>query len=162
MKKALALSLGLTLVLTIACTRQTKEKPTSYSPTDKSLFDTIAKKDSLLFTAFNSRNFEAFKSYFSDELVIYQDNIGVRDYAQSMAAFKGLFEGDYVLTRELIKETLEVYPIKDFGAIEAGSHKFCHFENGKLDCGTFKFVHIWNLQNGQWKIVKIITYDHKG
>ena len=77
-----------------------------------------------------------------------------------MEAFRGLFEGNYVLKRTLINETLEVYPIKDFGAIETGQHTFCHDENGKTDCGTFKFVHIWKNENGVWKITRIITYDH--
>ena len=26
--------------------------------------------------------------------------------------------------------SLGVYPIKDFGAIEVGTHRFCHKENG--------------------------------
>jgi hypothetical protein len=78
-----------------------------------------------------------------------------------MEAFRGIFSGDYILTRHLVKGSLEVYPIKNYGAIETGSHTFCHSENGKSDCGTFKFVHIWELQNGRWKITRIITYDHK-
>jgi hypothetical protein len=134
---------------------------TIYIPADKALYNTIASQDSILFAAFNSRNLEILKSFFADELEVYQDNIGVRNYEQSIEAFRGLFSRDYVLTRHLIKENLEVYPIKDYGAIETGSHTFCHTENGKLECGTFKFVHIWELQNGKWKIIRIITYDHK-
>ena len=30
-----------------------------------------------------------------------------------------------------MKGTLEVHPIKDFGAIEIGTHQFRHIENGK-------------------------------
>lgn len=124
------------------------------------LYLTVFRLDSLLFDAFNSRDFEKFQSFFSTELEIYQDNTGFRNFQQSMEAFRGLFEGNYVLTRTLIKETLEVFPIKDFGAIETGKHTFCHDENGKTDCGTFKFVHIWKNENGSWKITRIITYDH--
>jgi hypothetical protein len=134
---------------------------TTYMPADKLLYKTIAVQDSILFEAFNSRNLERLKTFFADNLEVYQDNIGVRSYEQSMEAFRGLFTQDYVLTRTLVKESLEVYPIKDYGAIETGSHTFCHAENGKSECGTFKFVHIWEHKNGQWKITKIITYDHK-
>jgi hypothetical protein len=134
---------------------------TTYIPADKPLYNTIAFQDSILFTAFNNRNLEILKTFFADNLEIYQDNIGVRNYDQSINAFRGLFSQDYVLTRHLVKESLEVYPIKDYGAIETGSHTFCHTENGKPECGTFKFVHIWERQNGQWKITRIITYDHK-
>lgn len=132
----------------------------TYIPVNKSLYNTIASQDSILFEAFNNRNLEVLKTFFADDLEIFQDNIGVRNYDQSMEAFRGLFSQDYILTRQLVKESLEVYPIKDYGAIETGSHTFCHTENGKLECGTFKFVHIWELQNGQWKITRIITYDH--
>lgn len=134
---------------------------TTYIPVDKPLYNTLLSQDSILFAAFNNRNLEILKTFFSDKLEIYQDNIGVRNYEQSIDAFRGLFSQDYVLTRHLVKESLEVYPIKDYGAIETGSHTFCHTENGKLECGTFKFVHIWEHQNGQWKITRIITYDHK-
>jgi hypothetical protein len=129
-------------------------------PKDSTLYSTVYRQDSLLFAAFNSGNFELFKRFFSGELQIYQDNIGVRNYDESVAAFEGLFTGNYKLTRTLLKETLEVYPIKNFGAIETGQHTFCHPENGKPDCGTYKFVHIWTNQKGTWKIVKIITYNH--
>jgi hypothetical protein len=124
------------------------------------LYTTMFLQDSLLFNAFNSGDFERFKKFFSDNLEIYQDNIGVRNNSESMEAFQGLFQGNYKLTRELVEGTLEVYPIKDFGAIETGQHTFCHTELEKLICGTFKFLHIWENQNGTWKITRIITYNH--
>ena len=132
-----------------------------YSPADKSLYDTIIKQDSILFVAFNSRNITALKSYFTDKLEVYQDNTGLRNYDETVQAFTGLFKMDYVLTRKPIIESIEVYPIKNYGAIETGQHTFCHIENGKLECATFKFVHIWENKDGQWKVAKIITYDHK-
>lgn len=132
-----------------------------YIPIDNVLYATIIFQDSILFDAFNSRNLDKLKSCFTDNLEVYQDNTGVRDYDQTIASFKELFQKDYVLTRKLLKESAEVYPIKGFGAIETGRHTFCHTENGKLECATFKFVQIWEIKNGQWKIAKIITYDHK-
>lgn len=133
----------------------------SFNAPDRQLYDAIAFQDSVLFSAFNSRNLDRLKSFFAENLEVYQDNIGVRSYSETVEAFKGLFEADYVLNRQLVIGSLEVYPIKDFGAIETGRHTFCHVENGEQICGTFKFVHIWVMQNGQWKITRIITYDHK-
>ncbi len=162
--KTLLLPLCLTTFFFFACSETKsiqREKTTVYTPADKALYDSIAHQDSLLFTAFNTRNLESLKQFFSSNLEVYQDNIGVRNYEQTIAAFKGLFQNDYVLTRTLVNGSLEVYPIKGYGAIETGRHTFCHTENGKLDCGTFKFVHIWEKQNGSWKITKIVTYDHK-
>jgi len=132
-----------------------------YIPADKSLYETILKQDSMLFEAFNTRNLTALKSYFTNNLEVYQDNTGFRNYDETVQAFAGLFKMDYVLTRRPIIESIEVYPIKDYGAIETGQHTFCHTENEKLECATYKFVHIWENKDGKWKIAKIITYGHK-
>lgn len=133
----------------------------SYVPADQLLYNTIIKQDSILFAAFNERDIITLKSYFTDNLEVYQDNTGVRNYDEAIQAFTGLFKMDYVLTRKPILESIEIYPIKDYGAIETGMHRFCHTENGKLECAIFKFLHIWENKNGRWKIAKIITYDHK-
>lgn len=139
---------------------QANHKKQSYVPVDKGLYENILSQDSALFVAFNTRNLDRLRLYFTENLEIYQDNVGIRNYEQTIESFKGLFEKDYVLTRKLIKESVEIYPIKGYGAIQTGQHTFCHTENGKLECATFKFVHIWEYKNEQWKIAKIITYDH--
>lgn len=141
--------------------RKNAEEASTYLPVDKALFDTIIRQDSLLFAAFNSRDIEGLKSFFSPDIEVFQDNIGVRTYEETVNAFRDLFTKDYVLKRELVKNSLEVYPIKGYGAIETGLHTFCHKENNKVECATFKFVHIWKNDNGNWKITKLITYDHK-
>ncbi|HEX5791791.1 MAG TPA: hypothetical protein VFY01_00850, partial [Rheinheimera sp.] len=64
------------------------------------------------------------------------------------------------LTRELVAGSTEVYPIKDFGAIQTGQHRFCHTENAKPDCNVFKFLHIWKQQNARWTVVRVVSYDH--
>lgn len=64
------------------------------------------------------------------------------------------------MTRTLVEGSLEVYPVKDYGAIQIGSHTFCHMENGQEDCGTFKFVHLWRKENDSWKLTRVISYGH--
>ncbi len=64
---------------------------------------------------------------------------------------------DYVLTRKLLSETLEVYPIKVYGAIETGQHTFSHMENGQLQVGTYKFIQIWQNKDGVWRVTREIT-----
>jgi len=124
------------------------------------LFNEIAHQDSLQFGAFNSRNLDQLMNYFDTSLELYQDNTGVRNYEQTKAAFGGLFKMDYVLTRKLIPGTMEVYPIKDFGAIETGQHTFSHTEGGKLQVGTYKFMQIWQKKDGVWRVTREITYGH--
>jgi ketosteroid isomerase-like protein len=127
---------------------------------DPVLYATIRQQDSLLFAAFNGRNIKELSKFFSTELELYQDNTGVRNYQETMAAFADLFTKEYVLTRELVPGSLEVYPIKGFGAIETGSHRFSHIENGKPESAVFKFTHVWEKTAEGWKIKRLITYDH--
>ena len=88
--------------------------------TSGSLFNEIARLDSLQFAAFNARQLDQLMNYFDPSLELYQDNTGVRNFDETKQAFGGVFKMGYVLTRKLIAGTMEVYPIKDYGAIETG------------------------------------------
>lgn len=124
------------------------------------LYNEIERMDGVLFDAFNTQNLNKLKTLFTEDLEFYQDNEGLALYQQTMKDFKSMFEQNNKLRRELVKGSLEVYPIKNYGAIEIGLHKFCHIENGKDECGTFKFVHVWQNKGGKWKISRVISYNH--
>ncbi len=124
------------------------------------LFNEIAHMDSVLFDAFNTQNMEKFKPLFTQDLEWYQDNGGLIPYKTVFENFGNTFKKDFKLTRELVKGTLEVHPIKDYGAIEMGTHQFHHIENGKEETGTFKFVMIWRKTGDLWQISRVISYDH--
>ena len=125
-----------------------------------SLYNEIAHMDSVLFDAFNNRDIERFKTLFTTDLEFYHDKGGLTDYNYSIESLKNTAAQNNGLRRELVKGSLEVYPIKDYGAIQIGTHTFCHPENGKMDCGSFKFVHVWKKINNEWKITRVISYDH--
>lgn len=130
------------------------------SPENKKLYAEILHMDSVLFNAFNIRDLNTMKNVFGTNLELYQDNDGVKDYTQTMKDFGSMFARDYVLTRTLVPGSMEVYPIKNFGAIQTGSHEFSHVENGKPEKGIFKFVHIWKKDGAEWKLTRVITFDH--
>ena len=132
----------------------------SHAQTSGPLFDEIAKLDSAQFAAFNNRNLDQLMSYFDHSLEFYQDNIGVRNWDQVHQAFDGVFKMSYVLTRKLVPGSMEVYPIKDFGAIETAKHTFSHIENGQLQVGTFTYMQIWQNKDGVWKVIREISYGH--
>jgi ketosteroid isomerase-like protein len=125
-----------------------------------SLQNEIAAADSALFAAFNARDLNRFRGFFARDLEFYQDNKGVENYVQTMKDFAQMFGQPTQIRRDLVPGTFEVYPIKKYGAIEAGSHRFCHIENGKDDCGTFKFIHIWRSTKAGWKITRVVSYAH--
>lgn len=125
-----------------------------------SLYEEIAHMDSILFNAFNNRDMETFKKCFTEDLEFYHDKGGLTDYAYTINSFKNTIARNDGLKRELIKGSMEVYPIPAYGAMQIAAHSFCHWENGKQDCGTFKFVHVWKKINGEWKISRVVSYDH--
>lgn len=146
----------------VACssTKNTTVSPLP-APAGDELYRTIAHMDSVLFNAFNSRDVEQLKKMFTEDLEFYHDKDGLTGYDHTIKSFKGLAgKKDNDLKRELVAGSLEVYPVKDLGAMQIGVHRFCHTENGKPDCGSFKFVHIWKKVNGEWKISRVVSYGH--
>lgn len=127
---------------------------------DKKLFAQIAHMDSVLFNAFNSRDTTTFKKLFTEDLEFYHDKGGLTGYAETIGFMRSTANNNNGLRRDLVPGTLEVYLIPNYGAMEIGSHIFCHQENGKQDCGTFKFVHIWKQVGNEWKISRVVSYDH--
>ena len=130
------------------------------SATSGELYQTIASRDSGLFQAFNAHDIERLKTFFTKDLEFYHDKSGLTSYDQTNENFKKMFDQNNGIKRELIPNSLEVYPIKDYGVIEIGEHQFCHIENGKNDCGTFPFIIVWQNQGGDWKVSRVISYNH--
>ena len=157
MKNLILLLLSCLIYSSVSAQSQTEKK---VAITEKELFSKVANLDSSLFAAYNTKNLDLMKTYFTLDLEWYQDNGGLLDYEKVFSNFLSIFNRDYNLTRNLIKESLEVHPIEGYGAIEIGKHQFKHIENGKLEIGTFKFLMIWKNDNGNWKIARVISYDH--
>jgi len=124
------------------------------------LYKEIEHMDSVLFNAFNDRDTVQFKKMFTPDLEFYHDQGGLTGYDQTIGFMRSTANSNNGLRRELVKGSLEVYPIPGYGAMEIGSHRFCHMENGKQDCGVFKFVHIWQKKNGEWRITRVVSYGH--
>jgi hypothetical protein len=130
------------------------------SVANENLYKEIAHMDSSVFNAFNNRNIDQFKNLFTEDLEFYHDKGGLTNYQHTIGFMETTAKQNNQLRRELVKGTLEVYPIPGYGAMEIGIHTFCHLENDKQDCGTFKFVHVWKKINGEWKISRVISYGH--
>jgi hypothetical protein len=123
------------------------------------LFRTIKKLDAELFDAYNRCELEKFGSFFPEHLEFYHDQGGLvaTTREQLLAAVKQNICGK--VHRELVKGTLEVYPMKGYGAVELGTHRFSH-PGIDTDEGDAKFVHLWKYENGKWLVTRVISYDH--
>jgi ketosteroid isomerase-like protein len=129
-------------------------------PPSSELYQAIARQDSALSLAFNAHDLRALMSFFTADVEFYHDKGGLQSYADVNAGFGGMFSRNDDIKRNLVPGTLRVHPIKDFGAIELGTHQFCHTENGKPDCGSFEFVELWKNVGGEWKIARVVSYGH--
>ena len=127
------------------------------------LFETVAALDAAVFAAFNNCSaagqLEIHAGFFAPDVEFYHDTGGVTWTREEMLANTqknvcGHFR------RELVPGSLKIFPIKDFGAIELGSHRFCQFKTG--DCeGLADFMIVWRNQGGDWKITRVFSYGHR-
>ena len=140
---------------------KSKSKIDSASPT--ALYVEIFQADSTLFHASDNCDSATYKKFWSDDLEFYHDlgglSVGIKNELQS---FREMCARGSHIRRELVKGSLEVYPIKNYGAIQIGSHRFFHTNKGQKEkpSGTYKFIHVWQKKDGQWKISRVISYGH--
>jgi hypothetical protein len=156
----------MTIVLNTACSTSKNNLGSQvkvYSPMSKELYDSIAYLDSIFFNAFNTKNLDKLEAFLSDNLEFYHDLGGVTNYNQNIDAFKRTFESERKVRRELVRGTLEVYPIMGYGAVETGIHRFYATEKGQQEklSSEAKFVQVWQKKNEVWKITRIISYGHQ-
>lgn len=131
----------------------------NYKPDNQQLYDTIVQLDSLFFGAYNTCNInlDKYGLFFSDNIEFYHDQGGLLTSKQDIIdATKKNICGK--VTRELVKGSIEVYPIKNFGAVEIGLHKF---HNNQEPVGTpskiGRFVIVWENKHDEWKIKRVVS-----
>jgi len=127
------------------------------------LFDQIAGLDAKVFDAFNHCSepgrLEEHAGYFAPGIEFYHDTGGVTWSRDEMIANTRKYVCGH-FTRELIPGTLKVYPVKDFGAISQGTHRFCQIDSGKCE-GLADFLVIWQQSQGRWEITRVVSYGHR-
>jgi hypothetical protein len=158
--KSLLLKLVIIIAIFVNVISSANAQTGDIQTSDAALYKEIAHMDSVVFNAFNTRDIDLFKTLFTEDLEFYHDKGGLTSYDHTVNFLKDVSKPGNDLRRDLVKGSLEVYPIPGYGAMEIGAHTFCHTENGKKDCGTFKFVQIWQKKNGEWKISRVVSYGH--
>lgn len=95
-----------------------------------SLFTTIQSLDTKLFDAYNHCDLTTLGAMVSDDLEFYHDQTGLSVCKERfLAAIRQNLCGK--VQRELLSDTLEVYPLKGYGAVEIGIHRFHHPQNSE-------------------------------
>ncbi|HAS46410.1 MAG TPA: nuclear transport factor 2 family protein [Microscillaceae bacterium] len=132
------------------------------------LFQTLKKKDSLFFDlAFNQYDGVGLGAYLHDDFEFYHDQSGVTNSkAEFLKDIPSLGKMSYKPVRKLVKNSLQVFPLynqgKLYGAIQKGIHEFYAIKKGKEPylTSTAKFTHVWIKDKDQWRIKRVLSYDH--
>jgi ketosteroid isomerase-like protein len=129
-------------------------------PAPDALFQTIQSLDAQLFDAYNRCDLEKFGSFLTEDLEFYHDKTGLARSGKALVeGVKNNICGK--VTRDLVPGTLEVYPIKSYGAVEIGVHRFHHpGHEDSESVGEAKFIQLWQQKDGAWKLTRVISFDH--
>jgi hypothetical protein len=131
--------------------------------TSGALYDGLARMDSVLFdTVFVTCSAPGVNALFRDDIEFYHDLTGLSAGDKARADFRRLTENcprRNGVVKELVDGSLQVFPIKDAYAIQMGSHRFV---NGRESSSTVaKFVHLWERKDGAWKLIRVLSFDHR-
>jgi len=165
MKRKYAIQSSITLLLAIFLFSQSGLTQTE----QQKLSSTILAKDSLFWRTYNNCDTARFKNFFTDDVEFYHDKGGLTVGLETFAAsFKQNLcsNNDFRLRREVVAGTVKVFPLQKsdiiYGALLSGEHVFYILEKGKKErlSGHARFTHVWLLKDGNWKMSRILSYDH--
>ena len=138
---------------------------------DSDLFKMLFMQDSLLFqVGFNTCDVGQFERLVSDDFEFYHDQSG---FTPSKEVFingvrENLCKLNYQPIRKLVEGSLEVFPLKNngeiYGAVQNGAHRFYAKYPGREEMkltSTAKFTHVWMIDNGEWKLARVLSFDHQ-
>jgi len=140
-------------------------------PPPQSVIDALAARDLELFTAFFDRcDPVAVRAMLTDDMEFFHDKGGLT--STSGDAFAADLRGhcdrlktgeDFASRRELVPGSVKVYLLNNYGAMTMGEHRFYKLTPGKPDemTETGKFIIVWKLDGGAWKLARVVSYDHR-
>lgn len=156
-------ALALFALMSGGCVLQPQTTPDSVGGLRSgALFEELARMDSILFDAsFASCEASRANAIFADDVEFYHDEAGfsageqVRENTRQLTAS---CPGARGITRTIVPGSLRVYPIEGYGAVQVGIHRFD--EHGAATSTLAQFVHLWRLQDGQWRLARVLSLDH--
>ncbi|MEZ4796716.1 MAG: nuclear transport factor 2 family protein [Flavobacteriaceae bacterium] len=161
MNKAITkiVSIVITASLCLSCNSEQQEKSNnvkSYKPIDIALQHKIEELDSIFFTAYNNCDLDKQASLIAEDIEFYHDKGGLMtSKIDIIEATKNNICGK--VTRELIKGSIEVYPINNYGAVQIGYHKFFNNQEPDAISNPSKFIAIWKNENKTWQMSRIVS-----
>ncbi|KGL62945.1 nuclear transport factor 2 family protein [Polaribacter sp. Hel1_85] len=132
------------------------------------LYKTLKSNDSVIFErTFNLCEVEKLDAIIADNFEFYHDLGGIQNREGFIKAIKdGLCSKPGNNKRQLVVGSLEVHQLKNngvlYGAIQKGKHTFLQKQNSEFKTvGIADFTHLWILEKNQWKLKRVLSYNHK-
>lgn len=162
--------LVLALVALTGCASPPNRGPLPSPPADDTdglrsgaLYDALADMDRQVFDAsFVSCDAAKANAIFSEDVEFFHDQTGlavgeqVRENTRRLTASCPRERG---VTRSVVPGSLRVYPIANYGAVQMGTHRFD--ERGAATSTLARFVSVWRLQEGRWRLTRVLSLDHR-
>ncbi len=158
---------GLAGLISIPLLAQPLQNPAKGDPV---LFEALKRADSQVFDeGFNHCNLALLEKVVHRDMQFLHDENGPLDREGFFKAFQESICSDPARKpiRKLVEGSVAVYPLRNngglYGAVQMGNHEFFIVEPGKEPRYTSsgRFVHTWLIEGGQWKLYRVVSYDHQ-
>lgn len=124
--------------------------------TNSELYQTITALDSTYFKAYNECDMSIQEKMYDENIEFYHDLGGLStDKAAILEGIKTNICGK--VTRTLVANSVEVHPIKDYGAIEIGMHQFYNNQEPNAEAKPSKFIIFWKQTGPEWHINRVVS-----
>ena len=150
----------------VSSTHQLNAQNQTTTPPSENLSQTILALDSEFWKAYNTCNIEGFEKFLTIDVEFYHDKGGLTSSRTTLleAIKTGLCGNESPKMRRVVVEgSVAVYPITNYGAIITGEHTFYQKNGDQKErlVEKAKFTHIWQYHDDQWRMSRILSYDHQ-
>lgn len=127
------------------------------------LRDEILAADRQLFDAYNTCNTAEFSQRLSLDLEFFHDTTGLTGHHWNVDALKKRCAETTKYRRTLDEQSVQVFPVPGYGAMEIGTHRFTEKRadgSEQLDA-TPGFANVWKQTPDGWKLTRVLSYGHR-
>lgn len=133
------------------------------------VYHDIMNNDSILFQrGYDHCDTAQVRKLLADDFEFYHDQAGIIESgADFLHALSSLCHLDYKASRSLDYNSVKLHLLRKqgelYGVLQSGSHSFYaeSAQSPKHKTSTAAFHHLWIKTNGDWKLKRVISYDHQ-
>ena len=151
-----------TLILSEQLSQQARNGSISLGAPNR-LRDEILAADRQLFDAYNTCNIAQFSRSLSSDLEFFHDTTGLKGHDWNVEALKSRCAEQTKYHRSLDEESVQVFPVPGYGAMELGTHRFYekHPDGSEQLDATPGFANVWKQTSDGWELTRVLSYGHR-